>query len=316
MGKLIRVTSNIFAGALTSGSDQVEQFASKTQTGTPNYSVDPAVIQSGGGGAWWADGWGQALDATNNSEYKQDRNAVDLVLSYQISYLLQQGIPEWDSATTYYTNSIVQSGGSLYQSLVDSNTGNTPPTDSSNSAWKIFNQPMTRTVLITGSGTYTPPAGCIRINVSLVGGGGGGGGTSAGGNGTNTSFGAFVGYGGQGGSYSGGPIGGLGGNATGGSVNIPGASGSAIGSGGSSFFGGAGAPNPSLGGANAAGNSGSGGGGSYVADTACGGAGGYVEGTIINPTSTAYSVGIGGAAGVTTAGTGGSGVIIIDEYYS
>ena len=33
---------------------------------------------------------------------------------YQLAYLLQQGIAEWDSGTTYYTNSVVQNGGSIY----------------------------------------------------------------------------------------------------------------------------------------------------------------------------------------------------------
>ena len=89
MAKITRKTSTIFAGAAPA--QDIEQFGSKVQTGTPNYTTDPNTIQDV---AAWGDGWSQALVVANNSEYKQDRNAVDYVASYQISYLLQQGLAD------------------------------------------------------------------------------------------------------------------------------------------------------------------------------------------------------------------------------
>ena len=280
--KIIRKTASIFCGGLSAGSDQVEQFGSKVVTGTPNYSVDPAVIQELSA---WADGWKPALNATNNSEYLQDRNAVDLVATYQIAYLLQQGIPEWDSATPYFINSIVKYGGIFYNSLVDNNTGNEP--DTSPTDWVNMSAQPTQTVLSAGSGTYTPPARCLFITINMVGGGGG-----STGDGGDTTFGTLTAGHGTGG------VGGAGGAASGGSVNIGGASGSTNGQSGSSYFGGAGTNS-----ASAAAHSGSGAGG--------GGAGGYVEGAIPSPGTISYSVGSGGSGTY----AGGSGIIIVTEFY-
>jgi hypothetical protein len=282
MAKITRVTSQIFAGG--AAAQDIEQFGSAVQGGSPVYTTDPAVIQSRSA---WADGWSAALVVANKSEYKQDRNAVDYVASYQISYLLQQGLAEWDSGTTYYTNSLVQHSGAFFISLTDSNLNNTPPGSGSNSFWRNLNAEPTQTILTSGSGTYTPPTGCVFIAVRMVGGGGG-----ASGAGGNTTFGGFT----AGGGGAGGGTGGAGGSASGGSLNIVGAVGGT--DGGGSPFGGAGSST-----ASAATNSGSGAGG--------GGSGGYVEGSVASPTGTSYAV---GAAGSGTQ-AGGSGLIIIQEFY-
>jgi microcystin-dependent protein len=58
------------------------------------------------------------------------------------AYLLQQGIPEWDSATTYYLNSVVQANsGQWFNSLQDNNLGNAPPVSASNAFWAWVNAP-------------------------------------------------------------------------------------------------------------------------------------------------------------------------------
>jgi hypothetical protein len=201
----------------------------------------------------------------------------------------------------------------------------------------------TRTVLTSGSGTYTVPAGCTAINVRLVGGGGGGGGGgtgSGGGSGGNTTtFGSgllIAGGGGPGGPSGGG--GATGGAASGGDINLTGSDGQAsYGAGGASSvvqgsmggagpFGGSGYGGwPGANGAAAPSNSGGGGGGGGGSAAgsvgAGGGAGGYCEKLISNPAASypyvvAASVpggspGSGGQAG----GAGASGLIIIDEYY-
>ena len=212
----------------------------------------------------------------------------------------------------------------------------------------------TRSVLTSGSGTYTTPAKCLYITVRLVGGGGGGGGGGTSGtagvsNGVDTTFGTslLVGHGGALAPipFSGGGAGGtasLGSGPTG--VALTGAAGQGgnvvvLGSADNSMGGfGAGTPfsgpTPSgvyvSGGANAAANTGAGGGGGSGGNAANllyggggGGAGGYVDAWIATPAATyAYVVGAGGTGGASgggvnaaTGGNGGSGLIIVDEFY-
>jgi hypothetical protein len=47
-------------------------------------------------------------------------------LSYQTSYILQQGIPEYDGSTNYFLNSVCQNGGSLYQAIGNNFIGQIP----------------------------------------------------------------------------------------------------------------------------------------------------------------------------------------------
>jgi hypothetical protein len=186
------------------------------------------------------------------------------------------------------------------------------------------------------------------IKVKMSGGGGAGSSNyassgSAGGNGTATTFGTslLTANGGtgaglntiNGGSGGAGGSGTIGSGATGivlvggtgsGGTNTSG--GSLGGAGGNNPFGGAGgggwassAGNP--GAANTGG--GGGGGGLYVGGYATGGgggAGGYIEATIANPSpSYLYTVGAGAPqtpSGVYPGGAGGSGVIIVEEYYA
>jgi hypothetical protein len=191
----------------------------------------------------------------------------------------------------------------------------------------------TRTVYTSGSGNYTSPAGCTRINVRMIGGGGGGGGSGtgavSGGNATSSTFGTMTAGGGSGGANVAGPP--AGGTASGGDINLqggyPGASvnvaGGPGGGGGSGAFGG-GPGQTATGNPGVAGVAGGGGGGGAAASSntwsaAGGSAGGYCE-KLLAPGTYAYAVGTAGTAGV--AGTGGfaggagsAGFIIIDEYY-
>jgi hypothetical protein len=197
--------------------------------------------------------------------------------------------------------------------------------------------PRTRTVLTSGSGTYTTPANCKIINVRMVGGGGGGGQgvqPAPGGDGGNTSFGSMSanggGHGQQGGGGGGGGSGGdinMGGNGgDAGKGNIPpnGCSGSP---GGGSFFGGGANGSYAQVGANANPFGGGGGGGgiagnptSYIGGGG-GGGGGYCEKLFVPPAASyPYAVGGGGAGAPLSGngyggGSGAPGIIIIDEYY-
>ena len=206
----------------------------------------------------------------------------------------------------------------------------------------------TRTLLTSGTGaTYTTPAGATRLRILAVAGGGGTGGGSPGTGGT-TTFNAVTAIGGSPGAAPSGSripsAGGIGGGTTGGNtgtgggsliIRRPGQSGAkgtggsgnglaangiyfAGGIGGSSMLG-AGAPPDTAGGA----NTGGGAGGVSNDNTTSGpgsasGAGGGGEGFelwINGPAASyTYTVGAGGTAG-TSGFAGGSGYIIVEEYY-
>jgi len=178
------------------------------------------------------------------------------------------------------------------------------------------------------SQTYTPTSGTARIRVRMV---GGGGGADGGGQGGTTSFGAWTAIGGYGGNYqggygSGGPGGSGGSNGAGtlvnrcqgnggGGASLGGGS-SSSGSGGAGPFGG-GAPASNGSGINAAANSGAGAAGGQGGSTGGGGGSGeYVEFYMTAAqigASLSYTVGAGGTGG---DAHGGSGLIIVEEFYN
>jgi hypothetical protein len=218
----------------------------------------------------------------------------------------------------------------------------------------VANGEMTITTKTSGSGTYYPPAGVVRLRIKMIGGGGGGGATgttgspTSGSNGNDTTFGtctASKGVGGPLGTGGGSSGAGTGGGTTIGSgwsgMTVTGGTGG-VGSnqtgyiatggfGGSGFLGGAGSGGSSStaaqGGVT---NTGAGGGGGG-AITGCssgagGGAGGYIDavtssGSSAWASSYSYGVGAGGAAGSVgggnglAGGAGAAGYIVIEEYY-
>lgn len=193
----------------------------------------------------------------------------------------------------------------------------------------------TRQVFTSGSSTYTTPAGAAQLKIRMIGGGGSGGGQLDDGvDGTASVFNSIAanpGIGGLSGSSVGGGAGGTGGAGSA-SFRIAGGSGSAPSNTQNSVLGGAGG-NGAFGGgaggklgnndaADAATNSGGGGAGagqSTGTPGSGGGAGEYVE-IIINSPAASYSYTV-GTGGVATSdpgndgGNGGSGIIIVDEYY-
>ena len=220
-------------------------------------------------------------------------------------------------------------------------TGMTTPLTVAQGGTGLTTVPHTVQTFASGSGTYTLPANCKAIKVTMVGGGGGGsgGGGSAGdgGAGGTSTFGtsfltAF------GGALNGTPQAGSGSSVpTGGDVNLPGSAGvqgadfryatqfCPGSTGAASILGGSG-----IGGYVGAGSagyagtgSGGGGGGISAAQFTGGGgsAGGALYKLISSPSATySYAIGAGGTGG--TAGTsgyaggaGGSGRIIVEEFY-
>lgn len=70
----------------------------------------------------------------------EDINALFYLMAYQICYLMQAGVPEYQAATTYYIGSYVNVDGTLYKSLIDDNVGVTPGTDPA--SWLAVNSTM------------------------------------------------------------------------------------------------------------------------------------------------------------------------------
>lgn len=119
MAKITRFTIKQFGSSGPSG--DFGQFGSLAAS-SPNYTKDPATIQSL---AAFLTGWAAETIATNRPAL-EDMNGLDFLIFQALCYFQQAGIPEYDAGTTYYQYSICQYGGVIYQSLVDSNTGNTP----------------------------------------------------------------------------------------------------------------------------------------------------------------------------------------------
>jgi hypothetical protein len=82
----------------------------------------------------WMGGWAGAVVGTE-SPALEDFNALGYVVTSQLAYLFQAGIPEYDPSTTYYNLiSFCTRAGVLYQSIQDNNTGNAPP---DSSYWRV-----------------------------------------------------------------------------------------------------------------------------------------------------------------------------------
>ena len=102
----------------------IAQFGS-LKAGAIQYSKNMATIQ---GLDAYTNGWSDSL-INYYSPTIQDMNSLYYLLSRQLAYFRQNGIPEWTADIEYFTNAIVSDGlGSVYKSLVDNNL-NQPFTD-------------------------------------------------------------------------------------------------------------------------------------------------------------------------------------------
>lgn len=128
MSKIVRKVQKIFG--INAGFQQIAEFGSLA-AGTPSFTTDPATIQSLSN---YLDGWFQAV-LGNNSPAIEDMNALCYLFAYQLAYLMQEGIPEWEAGTTYFIGSMAQDGtGQVYTSIADNNLNNAL-TDTTK--WKI-----------------------------------------------------------------------------------------------------------------------------------------------------------------------------------
>lgn len=136
MPKITRVTAIPFG--VDGTTDDFETFGS-TAAGATDYSKDIAAIQATDD---WKQGWRPAL-ITAKAPVLQDMNGKMLVDSNLICYLFQEGVPEYDTATTYWKGGVVKNLANsgyieFYASLVDTNLGNALPTRVSNGNWMFL----------------------------------------------------------------------------------------------------------------------------------------------------------------------------------
>lgn len=153
MSKITQVVAQPFASTASAG--QIGVFGSKA-AGSPATTSSATTAQSL---SQWLGGWYSAV-INGNSPTIQDMNAFCFVVMYLFTYFQQEGVSEWNSAITYYTGSIVNVGGRLYVSLVDSNTNNSV---SSPTYWSSLGSSVTiRTV--TGADTVLSTDGTLFCN--------------------------------------------------------------------------------------------------------------------------------------------------------
>lgn len=119
MSTLTRQPQKVFASS--ANADQLAVFGSMKTS--PQYSSSLDTLQS----ANYLQGWNSAIKA-DKAPYLEEMNAVQYGLSYQIAYLLQEGIPAYDGTTEYSNTSIVKVINNneleLYHSLQNGNIGN------------------------------------------------------------------------------------------------------------------------------------------------------------------------------------------------
>lgn len=173
MAKLTRVTGKVFGSQASPTGDvdngaYIGQFGS-AQAGTYVGTDDVAMIQNLPA---WEQGWIGACVEEDQLPPLPERTGVDKVLSYQECYILQQGMPEWDSATTYYKDNFCSYNGIIYKSLTDINLNNQPDTSVAN--WEVYGKISQYTKFAINKGNnpllYTNNAPLYwKRNVTLVG---------------------------------------------------------------------------------------------------------------------------------------------------
>jgi hypothetical protein len=146
MVQLYVETQKVFGA--TGATGVLGQFGS-FKNGSPTYSNDPDVIQA-------LSNFGQGLAAgiVNNAPPAiQEIDALFYLISRQIAYLLQTGIPEWNANTTYYVGSFVSAingeNGAIFMSVANDNLGNDLD---DTSKWMLYES--NKFVAYTGASDY------------------------------------------------------------------------------------------------------------------------------------------------------------------
>jgi len=131
MADLSRVLQKIFG--TSGGSTEFGQIGSDA-AGSPTTTKDLTTIQA------LSQFEGGLFDITADAAEPpriEDLNALYFLITSQLSYLFQKGIPEWIATENYYgTKSIVQVAGAIYRSVTDSLNQN--PTTDDGTYWELI----------------------------------------------------------------------------------------------------------------------------------------------------------------------------------
>lgn len=138
MQQYLRFTPKLFGeNALAAGNDpQIGQFGSAL-AGTYMGTSDVQEIQALNA---WLSGFIGAVTPSEQFPPLPEMTGVLKVFSYLINGLYQQGVPEWDSGTTYYQNNFCNRNGVVYISKINGNTNHDPATDISHTYWDDYAQ--------------------------------------------------------------------------------------------------------------------------------------------------------------------------------
>jgi hypothetical protein len=136
MAKLTRVLQNIFG--IDGATAEFGEIGSE-QAGTPVTSKDLAVIQDL---SQFAGGLYDLTNGGNETPAIQDINSLYYLITAQLKYLFQNGIPEWIATENYYANiSLCQVAGVLYRSKTGTdgtpNINHNPATDTTHTYWNF-----------------------------------------------------------------------------------------------------------------------------------------------------------------------------------
>lgn len=120
MPKILRKDQKIFAGSVAP-TNVVAQYGSLA-AGAKTYSSDLDIIQAL---PVWGTGWLNAL-INGSAPALQDRNAVDYVTTYQLAYLMEQGIPDYSATQNYFVGSYCkdETTGVMHVSKTNDNQNN------------------------------------------------------------------------------------------------------------------------------------------------------------------------------------------------
>lgn len=141
--KLNRVLQKVFGWE--ADDTQVVEFGSPTN-GRAVYSKSAADIQT----SYYEAGWFPESLSGNIRPYAEDMNGLHYVHSYQLAYLLQAGIPEWNEETPYFGDCIVRVGRVLYAAIPHyineedptqgetPNKGNNPTASEGEGWWEVY----------------------------------------------------------------------------------------------------------------------------------------------------------------------------------
>lgn len=120
MARLTRVQQLIFAA---SAANNGVFGSAQANAGPGTISNDLATIM---GLAAWSQGWLDAILGSSKFPTVEEMQGIQYVMTSQLAYLFQQGIPEYDGNTTYYIKSMCIEPGTykIYGSLTNANQGN------------------------------------------------------------------------------------------------------------------------------------------------------------------------------------------------